>query len=213
MNIEEVSLRLVDPQPKVVGGDGHDVSRGRTYCVSRPQPSFKDAWDMASAILCALLLIVATWYADVDSNYATSIPLTSAIRQKLGLPEFGSHVNRETQGELVLVAASDESHRLIAKTALERYGYAVALADDGSQAVDLFRKTAPRVSLVLLDRAELQNSIDSVVYEIKRIRPNIRILVFQRDRKRLPWGVAASVAEPLSAQLLAETVRRVLTSN
>ena len=214
MSRQDVSLRLVDPGPKVVGGDGHDVSRGRTYCVNRPRRSFKEAWDLAAAVACVLLLLAAVRYADLDGNYATSIPLTSAIRHMLGLPAFGSHADQGAPAEkLALVAENDDGRRLIAKTTLERYGYAVALADSGSQAVSLFSKAAPRVALVLLDRAELQGSIDSVVYEIKRIRPNARIVVLQGGNSKLAWGVAASVAEPLSAQLLADTVRKVLASN
>jgi hypothetical protein len=211
-SIQDASLRLVDRERKVVGGDGHDFSqKGRTDYIQRSK-RFKDTWDLAAAAVCLMLLLLAVRYADLDSSFATSVALTSSVRQMLGLPAFGSHASKQG-GKLILVAENDNGQRLIAKTTLERYGYGVALADSGSQAVDFFRKASPRVALVLLDRAELRSSVDTVVYELKRIRPDIRILVFQRGDERLPWGVAGSLAEPLSAQPLTETVRRVLGPN
>jgi len=209
---QDVSLKLVDPERKIVGGDGHDSSISRTTSFKRTR--FKDPWDLAAAVVCVLLLLLAVRYADLDSNFATSMALTSAIRQTLGLPAFGSRTDNGKQGgKLILVAENNNGQRLIAKTTLERYGYAVALADSGSQAVALFRKDSPRVALVLLDRAELRSSVDTVVYELKKIRPDVPVVVFQPGNERLPWGVTARVAEPLSAPPLTETVRRVLASN
>jgi len=211
-SIQDASLRLVDRERKVVGGDGHDFSQKSRRDYIQRSKKFRDGWDLAAAVVCVMLLLLAVRYADLDSSFATSAALTSSIRQMLGLPAFGSHAGTQS-GKLILVAENDNGQRLIAKTTLERYGYAVALADSGAQAVALFRTASPRVALVLLDRAELRSSFDTVVYELKRIRPDIRILVFQRGNERLPWGVAGSVAEPLSAPPLTETVRRVLASN
>lgn len=214
-SIQDVSLKLLNPERKVVGSDEPHVSyKSRTDYVRRRKKALKGPWDLVAAVVCVLLLVLAVRIAYLDSNFATSMALTSTIREMLGLPAFGSQADRGPQGQrLILVAENNNSQRLIAKTTLERYGYAVALADSGSQAVALFRKTSPHVALVLLDRTELRSSIDTVVYELKRIRPDVRILVSQPGNQRLPWGVTARVAEPLSAPPLTETVRRVLASN
>jgi CheY-like chemotaxis protein len=209
---QDESLRLVDPEHKVVGGDGQDVGhKTRVNEFTRSRRRLEDAGDLAAALVCVLLLLVAVRYADLDSNFATSIPLTSAIRQVLGLPAFDTPAGKD--GKFILVAEKDNRQRLIAKTTLERCGYTVALADSGSQAIEFFRRAAPRVSLVLLDRSELRSSADSVVFELKRIRPDIRILVSQPGNEQLPWGVTGRVAKPLSAPPLTETVRKVLASN
>jgi hypothetical protein len=86
------------------------------------------------------------------------------------------------------------------------------LTDDGSEAVALFRKAAPRVSLVLLDRAELRSSTGSVVRQFQEIRPDVRILVSQTGSEPLPSSVTR-IAGPLSASALTETVRKVVGSN
>jgi CheY-like chemotaxis protein len=203
-------LRIVDPERKVVGGDGQDAGyRSLTYGYNRSHKSVRDSADLVIAFLFVFLLLVAARFADLDTDFATSMRLTSAIRQALGLPVTASGAN---DGKFILVAEKDNGQRLIAKTTLERYGYAVTLADNGSQVVSLFRKSAPRVSLVLLDQADLRSSTGSVVQQLKRIRPDVRILVSQSGDEQLPTGVTR-IAGPLSAPPLTETVRRVLASN
>jgi CheY-like chemotaxis protein len=203
-------LSIVDPERKVVGGDGQDAGyRSLTYGYNRSHQSVRDSADLGIAFLFVFLLLVAARFADLDTDFATSMRLTSVIRQALGLPVTASGTN---DGKFILVAEKDNGQRLIAKTTLERYGYAVTLADNGSQAVALFRKAAPRVSLVLLDQAELRSSTGSVVQQLKRIRPDVRILVSQSGDEQLPTGVTR-IAGPLSAPPLTETVRRILASN
>lgn len=207
-------LSIVDPERKVVGGDGQDVAyRSLTYKYNRPQKSLRDSAELGMAFLLLFALLVATRFADLDGDFATSLRLTSAIRQALGLPATGSGTNDGTNGgKFILVAEKDNGQRLIAKTTLERYGYAVRLTDDASQAVALFRRAAPRVSLVLLDRGDLRSCTGSVVQQFKKIRPDVRILVSQSGDEQFPSGVTR-IAGPLSAPPLTETVRRVLASN
>jgi CheY-like chemotaxis protein len=207
-------LRIVDPERKVVGGDGQDAGyRSLTYGYNRSQRTLRGSADLVIAFLFVFLLLVAARFADLDSDFASSMRLTSVIRHAFGLPATGSGANDGSNGgKFILVAENNNGQRLIAKTTLERYGYAVTLTDDASQAVTLFRKAAPRVSLVLLDRAELRSSTGRVVQQLKRIRPDVRILVSQSGDEQLPSGVTR-IAGPLSAPPLTETVRRVLACN
>jgi hypothetical protein len=204
-----VPLRIEDAERKVVGGDGHDLShRSLSYGYDRPQKSLPDAANLGIAVLFVVLLLGAAAFAALDNNFVTSVQMTSTIHRALGVQAN----ERTDSGKFILVAEKDNGRRLIAKTTLERYGYTVALTDDGSQAVALFRKAATRVSLVLLDRAELRSSTGSVVQQLKQIRPDVPILVSQPGDERLPWGVTR-IAGPLSAPPLMEAVRKVLTSH
>ena len=207
-------LSIVDPERKVVGGDGQDAAyRSLTLGFNRSQKSLRDSADLGMAFLFVFLLLVAARFADLDSDFASSMRLTSVMRQAIGLPAAASAVNDGTKGEkFILVAERDNGQRLIAKTTLERYGYAVRLTDDASQAVALFRKAAPHVSLVLLDREDLRSSTGSVIQQFKRIRPNVRILVFQSGDEQFPAGVTRMTG-PLSATPLTKIVRSVLASN
>jgi DNA-binding NtrC family response regulator len=111
-----------------------------------------------------------------------------------------------------VVAESDENQRLIAKTTLERYGYAVALADNGAQAEAMLRKAGSRVALVVLDREALRNSARDTIQQLKSIQPNVRILMPQAagEDSRAVSGAAAWLERPYSSIPLAEAVRKAL---
>ena len=161
-------LGIEDCGRKVVGGDGQNLtSRSLTYGYDRPEKSWRDAANLGIAMLCALLFLVTASFATLDSNFATSVQMTAAIRQALGMQARSEKTTGTQGGKFILVAEKDNGQRLIAKTALERCGYAVALTDDAPAAVALFRTAAPRVSLVVLDWAELRNSTMNVVRELK----------------------------------------------
>jgi two-component system, cell cycle sensor histidine kinase and response regulator CckA len=51
----------------------------------------------------------------------------------------------------VLVIDDEPIVRRTAKSMLERYGYAVLLAENGKEAADLFRVASERIALVILD--------------------------------------------------------------
>ncbi len=210
----DATSRIEGAELKVVGANGQQLShRSLTYGYDRPKKSLRDAANLTIAVLFVVLLLVSAGFVDLDNNFATSVWMTSTIRHVLGLPAAAVEANpRLDRGPFILIAEKDDGQRLIAKTTLERSGYTVALTDDGPEALALFRKTAPRVSLVLLDRAELRSSTGSVVQQLKTIRPDVRILVSQPGDERLPSGVTR-IARPLSAPPLIETVRRVLAGH
>ena len=55
------------------------------------------------------------------------------------------------QGETVLVVDDEQIVRRSAKAMLERYGYSVVVAENGKEAVELYRVLADKIDLVLLD--------------------------------------------------------------
>jgi DNA-binding NtrC family response regulator len=107
----------------------------------------------------------------------------------------------------ILVVESDERQRLIAKTALERYGYNVALVDDGSQALTLLRNGGGRVALVVLDT---RSSGAQTMQQLKGIRPSVPILVSEAAGEELQAGAAGRIERPFSALPLAEAVQHTL---
>ena len=58
---------------------------------------------------------------------------------------------RSVQGETVLVVDDEQIVRRSAKAMLERYGYSVVVAENGKEAVELYRVLADKIDLVLLD--------------------------------------------------------------
>jgi CheY-like chemotaxis protein len=160
--------------------------------IGRRKLSFRDYADVVVALVCMGAMAGSMYFAKLDSNYATSMRLTAAIQRALKIQgPAGTAIDTR---RMILVVENDEGQRLIAKTTLERYGYNVALADDGVQAMGLFRKAPDRVSLVLLE----PRSGAPMIRQFKSIRSDLPILVSER---------------PFSATPLAEMVQKTLAPN
>jgi two-component system, cell cycle sensor histidine kinase and response regulator CckA len=89
-----------------------------------------------------------------------------------------SKSERDERGQgLVLVADDERAVRAIAKTALERAGFRVLLAEDGRQAVDLFAERPMDFAAVLLDLTMPKLSGLQVLRELARLNPRVRVVL------------------------------------
>lgn len=80
-------------------------------------------------------------------------------------------------GSTVLIADDEPSIRRYSERVLKRYGLNIYLAADGEEAVDQFRAHADEIDLVLLDMFMPKMNGDMALRQIRKIRPNVKILV------------------------------------
>jgi CheY-like chemotaxis protein len=119
-------------------------------------------------------------------------------------------------GQTVLVVDDEPIVRRTAKTMLERYGYSVVLAENGKEAVDLYRVLADRVDLVLLDMTMPVMGGEEAFRELKTIRPGVLVVLssgynqVEAVRRFTGKGLAGFIQKPYSAVTLVEKVRSVL---
>jgi CheY-like chemotaxis protein len=178
----------------------------------------RGVWDTAQLALAMVMLAVLAgliYVSELDSVYWTNTRITSFVQRTLGIRQPVDDGSAARARRVIVVAENDENQRLIAKTTLERFGYTVALADDGTQAEALLRKAGPRVALMVLDREALRNSADDAIRQLKSIQPNVRILMSHAAGEDSP-AVSAAVGlieRPFSSMPLAEAVRKVLAVN
>jgi two-component system cell cycle sensor histidine kinase/response regulator CckA len=78
--------------------------------------------------------------------------------------------------ETILVAEDEASLRYLASTVLERLGYTVILAEDGLEAMNLFRANQSRIDLVILDLVMPRFSGRDALELMRAIRPDLRAL-------------------------------------
>jgi CheY-like chemotaxis protein len=205
---------MIEAQPKAVGWAAQSI--GEIQSGKHRSRSREDLAQLALSLICMVLLAGAIYFSELDSHYWTSMRMTSAIQRTLGIgrPVENGAAGAANARKIILVAESDNSQRLIAKTTLERYGYAVSLADNAPQTVALLRQGGPRVALVLLDVQTLRKSGEEVIRKLKNIRPNVHILVAKARGEEMPNGSSAAgwIEKPFSALPLAEAVRTVLAS-
>jgi CheY-like chemotaxis protein len=177
----------------------------------RPR-SFGDSAQLALAIVMVAVLAGLIYVSELDSVYWTNMRITSLVQHALGIRRPVDDGSAARARRVIVVAENDENQRLIAKTTLERYGYTVALADDGAQAEAMLRKDGSRVALVLLDRDALRNSAHDIIRQLKSIQPNVRILMSQAagtDSGALS-AAADLIERPFSSVPLAKAVREAL---
>jgi CheY-like chemotaxis protein len=213
----DMALPIMETQSKVTSSAVQVIGLSPKACdgISSKASSAGTA-DLIAALVCMALLFGAIGFSQLDSDYATATRMSSVIRRAFRIRGPGDARNDAVANgaKLILVAENDDRQRLIAKTTLERYGYNVALADAGPEAVALFRKTAHRVALVILGGADPRSSSQEVVRQLKKIRPDIRILVSRAADEKAPAGsgVAGRIARPFSASPLAEAVKKALST-
>jgi len=171
-----------------------------------------DTAQLALALVMVAVLAGLIYVSELDNVYWTNMRITAFVQRALGIRRPVDDGSAARARRIIVVAENDENQRLIAKTTLERYGYAVALADNGAQAEALLRKAGPRVALVVLDREALRISTRDTIQQLKSIQPNVRILMAQAagEGSRAVSGAAGSLERPFSSMPLAEAVRKAL---
>jgi CheY-like chemotaxis protein len=122
----------------------------------------------------------------------------------------------ETGAGTILVVDDEEVVRRTAKSALQRYGYSIVTAENGREAVDLYRGMADSVSMVLLDMTMPVMGGEEALRELKTINPGVRVLLSsgfneaEASRRFTGKGLAGFIQKPYTAAALAEKVRGVL---
>jgi len=122
----------------------------------------------------------------------------------------------DLRGTGTILVADDEAFvRRTAKSALERQGYQVLLAENGREAMDLLRGN-PLVDLVLLDLTMPLLGGEDALRELRSLRPDVKIVLSsgfneaEAIQRFAGQRLAGFIQKPYSAAQLAEKVKTVL---
>ncbi len=128
---------------------------------------------------------------------------------ELEVPDWRSH-------GFVLVVDDEEAVLTVAKDMLETLGFEVLAAVDGHQAVEVFRRRADEIRLVLLDMAMPRMDGEEAFLEIRRIRSDARVLLSSGYNEQTATnrfagrGLAGFIQKPYRLAALREKIRQVL---
>jgi len=203
----KVAPSTADATPKAAFSVAQTVGQGHEIPYGYRKPSFKDYSDVIVALLCLAAMFGTAYFSVLDSNYTTAARISAFIQRAIGVRS--GVLNAVDTRRTILVVENDEGQRLIAKTALERYGYNVALADNGTEAAAFLRKGEGRVALVVLDT---RRATAQAMQQLKGVRPHVPILAAGPAGDKLPAGMTATIESPYSALPLAAAVQKVLHS-
>jgi CheY-like chemotaxis protein len=136
-------------------------------------------------------------------------------------PEPAKPADRQVAAELVgagtILVVDDESIvRQVAQQTLRRAGYDVLLAGNGQTALEIFKQRAAEIRLVLLDMTMPVMSGEQTFIELKKIRPDVRIVLssgfnqVEAIRRFEGQDLAGFLQKPYTAAALTEKVASVM---
>jgi nitrogen-specific signal transduction histidine kinase len=116
----------------------------------------------------------------------------------------------------VLVVDDEKFVRDLAKCCLERRGYDVLLAENGSAAIDALRRERNRIRLVVLDLSMPGMSGEDILPRLRELKPDVEVIVSsgysQAEALRTfrDARVSGFIQKPYTVQELARQVKSVL---
>jgi signal transduction histidine kinase len=130
-------------------------------------------------------------------------------------PQSGPPPVPKRGSETILLVDDKAMIRDVGRSILKGYGYRVLLAEDGREAVAIYRRDQDKIALVILDLTMPQLSGRDTLRELIRINPKVRVLfACGYSAEHMPdFGkdnVAGFVDKPYKPEELANTVRSVL---
>jgi len=122
------------------------------------------------------------------------------------------------EGETILVVDDEENIRLITQATLEKYGYTVVTANDGTDGLAQYAQHRDRISLVISDMAMPYMDGPAMIRALKRLDPDARIIAMsgllsaEQIAELEVLGVEAFLSKPFTADKLLSTISDVLVS-
>jgi CheY-like chemotaxis protein len=148
------------------------------------------------------------------SAFTVLLPAIQSAAQS----DTASRASRSLWGEgTVLVVDDEDVVRRTATLALQRFGYTVLTANDGSEAIEVFRRKATDINLVLLDLTMPVMGGEEALAGIRQVRADVPVVLSsgytERDALRCFEGKAAIsgfIQKPYSFRQIADKVKSVL---
>ena len=116
----------------------------------------------------------------------------------------------------VLLADDEETIRTLGSRMLERLGFSVITAENGSDAVEIFKKSPDKITCVILDLTMPRMDGEETFREMRRIRKDVRIIMSsgyneQEITQRFAGkGIAGFIQKPYQMADLAARLKTIL---
>jgi two-component system, cell cycle sensor histidine kinase and response regulator CckA len=148
------------------------------------------------------------------TTFTVLLPCTSSA----SLPDQAPEPRRDRfRGSgAVLVVDDDETVRSVARQMLERSGFTVLTARDGSEGLDVYTSSLDPIALVLLDLTMPTLGGEEAFRALRRARPDVRIVLMsgysshELAARYGAEGLAGFIQKPFRLEELEECLTRVL---
>jgi CheY-like chemotaxis protein len=150
------------------------------------------------------------------SAFKVLLPASPAATQPVAIPTTPAETLRGSGA--VLVVDDEEVVRELAREVLRDAGFTVYTANNGQQALDVFREHAGEIQVVLLDLTMPQMDGVEAFTDMRRIRDDVRVILSsgyneQDATERFAGkGLTGFIHKPYAAQDLIQVVCKVVQS-
>jgi two-component system cell cycle sensor histidine kinase/response regulator CckA len=120
------------------------------------------------------------------------------------------------QGELILVVDDEKGIQDIARQTLEKHGYRVLTAGDGTEAVALYAQSAKDIKAVMVDMVMPYLDGPATIRALRSLKSDVRVIASsgavtpQKEAEARNNGVQAFLPKPFTAEVLVRTLQDVL---
>ena len=146
--------------------------------------------------------------------------LFPATQRSVEEPGRSSTDKHESRGSgVVLVVDDEEDVRITSQAILESTGFSVITAEDGRRAVELYRSRNDEIDVVLLDFAMPHMDGEETFQELRRIRPDVRVILSsgyteQKIAQRFAHkGLNGFIQKPYGIRAICDKIRQVLEAS
>jgi len=119
---------------------------------------------------------------------------------------------------IVLLVDDEESLRALGKNLLEYLGFTALVAENGKDALNVFRERKGEISVVLMDLTMPQMDGEETFLEMKRLQPDVRVLLAsgygesEIVKRFAGKGLAGFIQKPYQITVLSEKLQKILES-
>jgi two-component system, cell cycle sensor histidine kinase and response regulator CckA len=147
----------------------------------------------------------------------TTFKVLFPISHRVEVREEGSAVRGIYEGKgTVLLVDDDESVRAVGRKMLERIGFTVVTAADGSEAIARFRERADDIICAIVDLTMPHVDGAETFRELRRMRPGVRVILSsgynEQDvtQRFVGKGLAGFIQKPYQLSTLVAVLKEVL---
>jgi CheY-like chemotaxis protein len=118
--------------------------------------------------------------------------------------------------ETILLVDDEESIKDLGATLLTNFGYKVITANDGKEALEIYRAEKDKIALILLDLIMPVMDGKQCLAEVLQIDPNAKVVIASGNSEdgqpngATPAGAKGFVQKPFNIRQLLTTIREVL---
>ena len=140
--------------------------------------------------------------------------LLPASDKPAGIFNHNSYENNWKGSGTVLLVDDEETVRGIGKEMLQEFGFTTITANDGREAVEIF-KTTPCISLVILDLTMPHMDGEQCFRELRQLNPDVKVIMssgfseHEVTQKFIGKGLAGFIQKPYKLSVLKEAIQKI----